>query len=352
MVTATEDRKPTFKAQVKAAAQESGLYIVRKKKLQSDLDRAAQVMGVREARYLVDYYYIQQEDRKRAHNQVRALLPGQEPHGIIAWLALNAEMLEDVIRNTLGQYANTRAEGRWADSIFGIGPVISAGLCAHVDITKCRTVSQLWRFAGYDRQQSWLGREGAKALVKEMRQQFPDREIPDAAIDALAERSRRNPENLRRLTLSDGGAITWASIEKVLAKRPWNASLKTLCWKASESFVKVSNNPKDFYGHLYAERKRQEEVRNEAGLYADQAAAKLEKFDIGHDTDAYKAYSAGFLPPAHIHGRAERWTVKLFLSHYHAVAYETHYGTPAPKPYVFDHLGHQHEIPIPNWPMQ
>ena len=348
----TTERKATFNAQVKAAAQESGLYIARKDELRRDLARAALTMGVQEARYLVDYYYMQQEDRKRAHNQVRSLRPNQEPHAVMAWLALNATMLEDLLREVLGQYANTRAEGRWADSIVGIGPVLSAGLVAHIDITKCRTVSQLWRFAGYDPQQSWLGREGAKALVKEMRQQFADREIPDAAIDALADRSRRNPENLRRLTLNDAGAITWASIEKVLAKRPWNASLKTLCWKLSESFVKVSNNPNDIYGHLYAERKRQEEARNQAGQFAAQAAAKLERFNIGHDTDAYKSYSTGFLPPGHIHSRAERWAVKLFLSHYHAVAYETYHGTPAPKPYVFDHLGHQRFIPIPNWPMQ
>ena len=350
-MTTTKERKPTIESIVKKAALESGLYIPREAELKKDLDQASLTMGVREARFLVDYYYTQQEDRKRAHNQVRSLLPNQEPHSIISWLAVNATIMEDVIRERLGVFAKTRAEGRWARSIVGIGPVLSAGLVAHIDITKCRTVSQLWRFAGYDPLQSWLGREGAEKLVKEVRQQFPTREIPDAAIDVLAERSRRNPENLRRLTLNDAGAITWASIEKVLAKRPWNASLKTLCWKIGESFVKVSNNPDDFYGHLYPERKVQEETRNQAGQYADQAAAKLEKFKIGRGTDAYKAYSTGFLPPAHIHSRAERWTVKLFLSHYHAVAYEVHYGTPAPKPYVFDHLGHQRFIPIPNWPM-
>ena len=58
------------------------------------------------------------------------------------------------------------------------------------------------------------------------------------------------------------------------------------------------------------------------------------------------------LPPAHIHMRATRWVVKLFLSHYHAVGYEIETGQKPPKPYVFEYLeGHAHYIAPPNWPM-
>ena len=64
-------------------------------------------------------------------------------------------------------------------------------------------------------------------------------------------------------------------------KRPWNAQLKVLCWKLGESFVKVSGNEKAFYGRIYKERKALEMAKNEAGEYAAQAAAKLEKFKIG-----------------------------------------------------------------------
>ena len=94
------------------------------------------------------------------------------------------------------------------------------------------------------------------------------------------------------------------------AKRPWNAALKTLCWKIGESFVKVSGNPGDFYGKLYAQRKLIEEQRNAAGAFAGQAAAKLKKFKIDKTTIAYQHYAAGKLPPAHIHARAKRWAVK------------------------------------------
>jgi hypothetical protein len=131
-------------------------------------------------------------------------------------------------------------------------------------------------------------------------------------------------------------------------KRPWNARLKRLCWLIGECFVKVSNNPNDFYGHLYRQRKAYETQKNESGEYAEQARLRLEKFRIGRDTEAYKYYSAGLLPPAHIHERAKRWTVKLFLSAYHEVAYFVHYGVLPPLPYPIVHLGHVHYLGVPN----
>ena len=130
-------------------------------------------------------------------------------------------------------------------------------------------------------------------------------------------------------------------------KRPWNASLKTLCWKIGESFVKVSGNEKSFYGKIYAERKQNEIARNEAGEFKEQAALKLQKFKIGKDTDAYAAYITGKLPPAHIHARAKRWTVKMFLSHLHEIWFTDEYGVAPPKPYAIVHLGHAHYIEPP-----
>jgi len=261
-------------------------------KLQKDIKAAAVTLSRDEARYLVDAYYIMQEDRKRSTNQVRALTESEEPHSVIAWLADNSGVLERNIRAVLGSYAATHVAGRWSQGIVGIGPVISAGLLAHIDIEKAPTVGHIWRFAGLD------------------------------------------------------PTVTWEKKEK----RPWNAALKSLCWKIGESFVKVSGHESDFYGKLYLERKAKEQARNDAGDLAEQAAAKLERFKIGKGTEAFAHYSAGHLPPAHIHARAKRWTVKLFLAHFHAVAYRARYGVDAPKPYVLSQLQHGHEIHVPNWP--
>jgi len=261
-------------------------------RLTKDIKTAASTMTADEARYLVDAYYQMQADRIRSNNQVRSLQEGDEPHQTIAWLAANAATLERNIKSALDVYTDAQVVGRWSKSLVGIGPVLSAGLLAHIDIQKAPTVGHIWRFAGLD------------------------------------------------------PTVTWAKKEK----RPWNASLKTLCWKIGESFVKVSGHEDDVYGKLYLERKAKEIARNDAGELAEQAAAVLTRFKIGKDTKARAYYEAGTLPPAHLHARAKRWAVKLFLAHWHAVAYREHYGTMAPKPYVISHRDHAHEIICPNWP--
>lgn len=260
-------------------------------RLTRDIVVASSTLGINEARYLVDTYYQLQDYRKAAANQDRALSESDEPHAVITYVATQMDVLENQIKRALGQWADSQPSAVWAQSIVGIGPVISAGLTAHIDITKAPTVGHIWRFAGLDPTSTW-----------------------------------------------DKGQ-----------RRPWNADLKVLCWKIGESFVKVSNNPNDVYGKVYAERKAEETERNTAGAFADQAERILSAKKIGKDTEAYKAYVTGKLPPAHIHARAKRYAVKLFLSHYHHVAYEIHYGEAPPKPYILTQPNHVHFLAPPNW---
>ena len=42
---------------------------------------------------------------------------------------------------------------------------------------------------------------------------------------------------------------------KAASLPPWNSDLKVLLWKIGESFMKVSSNPKSFYGLKYVEQK-------------------------------------------------------------------------------------------------
>ena len=259
-------------------------------RLRKDIRAASITLTPHEARYLVDTYYMLQEDRKRAANQVLALDTAGEPHEVVSWLLGSVQHLEDDIRKVLDTYSASRPLGRWARSIVGIGPVISAGLMCHIDIERAPTVGHIWRFAGLDPTQEWGKGE----------------------------------------------------------KRPWNASLKTLCWKIGESFVKVKGNDADVYGKVYDQRKQEEAARNLAGAYADQAAAVLKRTP-GHAQAA--TYRRGILPDGHLHARAKRYTTKLFLAHWHQVAYELHHGKPAPKPYIIEHGGHVHFIAPPNWPL-
>jgi hypothetical protein len=128
-------------------------------------------------------------------------------------------------------------------------------------------------------------------------------------------------------------------------KRPWNAELKVLCWKAGMSFMKFHNREDCYYGKLYKERKEYETQRNEALGNKDVALASMDR--VGKTTDAYKFYSEGKLPPAQIDARARRWVVKIFLSHLHAEMYRKHFGTEPPKPFAIAILGHAHMINPP-----
>lgn len=257
--------------------------------LTKDERAAASTLGRDEARFLVDAYYTMQENRIRATAQVRALSQSGEPNAVLQWLARMNLTLEQAIKVALDCYSASQPIGQWMRRQKGVGPVISAGLIAHLDIHKAKTAGAFWSFAGLD------------------------------------------------------PSVRWEKGQK----RPWNADLKVLCWKLGESFVKVSNLEDAFYGRFYRRTKDELIARNERGEFAEAARMKLEQFKIGKDTEAYKHYSQGRLPPAHIHARARRVTVKLFLSHLHEVWWKLEFGTEPPKPFSIAILNHTHYIPPP-----
>ena len=303
-----------------------------------------------EMRHMVDLYNQIQHFRMAGTNQVGAAERSGEPPGDFAkHIMKKLHGTEEEIARYLDEMVSQTAVGTWAKSIVGVGPVIAAGFLAHIDIRQAPTVGHIWRFAGLDPSQSWLGAVKARALVAELAGSGPLEEL----IPVVAGRVGCKTETLRKFATSDINdkpiKLTEESLSKAAAKRPWNAALKVLCWKLGESFVKTYNNPEGYYGQVYVSRKVTEEAMNNAGKFADQAASILKSKRLGKSTEAYKAYSQGKLPPAHIHARAKRYAVKLFLAHYHWVAYESEYGAPPPKPFVIEHLGHADLLTPPNW---
>jgi len=246
-------------------------------------------MTTTEVRFLVDAYYMMQDNRIRCNNQIGSMSETEEPCIVLHWLADQARTMENQIKAALNYYSNADPLGQWARSQIGVGEVIAAGLLAHIDITKAPTVGNIWSFAGLDPTAKW-------------------------------EKGQ---------------------------KRPWNARLKTLCWNIGQSFMKFHNNENCFYGHIYAERKAQEVSKNLAGDFADTAERTLKEKKFSKTTEAYKAYIKGRLPDGRIELRAERYAVKLFLAHYHEVAYKLHYGKSPPLPYPIAHLNHAHKIEVP-----
>jgi hypothetical protein len=252
-----------------------------------DIRAAAVVLNPSEVRFLVDFYYTIQNYRIRSAGQVRASVG--EPNALLKFVEGEFGLVEKRIVSALDTYTDTIPHGRWLKANYGIGPVIAAGLVSHIDIEKAPTAGHIWRFAGLD------------------------------------------------------PTVSWGKGEK----RPWNADLKVLCWKAGQSFVKFSGQDKCFYGKIFRARKDLEVSRNEAGSFAEQAARILTEKKIGKETEAYKAYIVGKLPPGQIQARAERYAVKMFISHLQTIWYFSHYGTMPPKPYVIEHKGHVDYLPPP-----
>lgn len=242
-------------------------------------------LTVAEVRSLVDAYFATRESGAELAKGAGAAA-SQTFRCLTGWHAA----MEEEISRALEVWTEDIPAARWAKSV-AIVPAMAAGLAAHIDIARCPTVGRIWRFAG---------------------------------LDPTREREPGKP-------------------------RPWNPSLKMLCWRIGESFANSSGTDGDFYGGLYLRRKLRENAANDAGEFAGQAAAKLRDRQSAADVEASKWHILGKLPPSHIEARARRWVVKLFLAHYHHVAWTVATGGPPPKPYVIGVLGHADYIAPPNF---
>jgi len=240
------------------------------------------------ARFLVSNYYAAQDARKRNDMQVRHLgdCVGNEMAEHLAWQAEANSVMEGQLQKPMLAYAEGSAAGRWLLSHIGIGAVLAAGLLAHLDVTKSDTAGGYWKFAGLD-----------------------------------------------------AGASKW---EKG-GKRPWNADLKQLCFHLGECIKRTSNHPDSFYGAFYRERKALLVARNDRGDFAERAKTYETK-----SADVKAKLAEGKLPDGNLDRQACNITVKMLLSHLHAVMYWDHYGKAPPKPFAIAILGHAHEVRVPH----
>ena len=256
----------------------------RKYPLSSEKILQAENLSAIELRLLVSNYYQAQEMRKRMDLQVRHL-GDRQPLQITTFAAEAFADIEQQIAKALDKLTADPV-ALWLKSQRGIGPVITAGLLAHIDISKAPTAGHIWSFAGL------------------------------------------NPE------------MKWEKGEK----RPYNAELKQLTWHAGQCFLKQSNDPDCFYGKLYREKKKEYEARNERGGFAGKAKEYKGVTDKGNK----QLLTDGKVPKAYIDACARRYAVKIFLSHLHAVMYWDHFKKAPPKPFAISILGHAHEIEIPH----
>lgn len=317
--------------------------------LSADLRAAALSLKPHEVRFLVDTYYTMQKQRIRCGNQTIALDKDGEPHKVISWLEAHSERLEAVVRSALRVYAEPKPLAQWTVSNCGIKWVLTAGLLGHIDLNKAPTVGHIYRFAGVDPSRTRLSTEAAEKLYQE---KAGGRKLDMAALEEIARAMHLRADVLYRMATmptkpgGDPRPLTARNVVAAMTRIPWNKQLKTLVWKIGQSLRLVCNRPASFYGPFYLRHKAEEIEANEAGQNATAAAAKLPRY--GKSTEAYKWLKQGKLSPGHILQRSERWTAKLFLSHYHWVGRELE-GLPVPAPYPVAFMGHKTIIPPPNW---
>jgi hypothetical protein len=336
-----------------------------------------------EARFMVDMYYTMQEQRVRINNQTKGLERDAEkagntpePHDGLDWTLVQFSTLEKQVARLLQVFTETHPMAWFFEQTLGIGPVLAAGLLAHIDIRKAPTVGHIWNFAGLNPETQWAGRDEAKKIWAES-----IGEDLEEKLFSAAGKIGRNPERLLHMatTKPDGTPVplSASSCIAAIARKPFNSQLKTLCWKIGDSFVKVSGREDAVYGRLYRERKAIEWRRNLSGANQAAAANALAAKKIGKDTDAFAWYSGAcdpdkaaalleegkpptaasckaiagsgvpMIPPAQVDMRARRWAVKLFLSHLHQRWYEEEYATAPPKPFAIAIQNHAHYIEPP-----
>lgn len=236
-----------------------------------------------EARFLVSQYYDMQNMRKRADMQIRHLGDKVLPT-LLQYTADSAAMIEAQLVKGLKNFAESDPVGLWMLAQDGVGPVIAAGMLAHLDIEKAPTAGHFWSFAGLDPTRKW-------------------------------EKGQ---------------------------KRPWNADMKQLCYHLGECAKRISWKEDAFYGRFYLERKKLIEERNATGGYAERAKTFFTK-----SAEWKKVLEESKLPAGNLDRQACNITAKIFLSHLHAVMYWNRYHRAPAKPFAIAVLGHAHEVRIP-----
>lgn len=338
-------------------------------KLSKDLRAATQDLTRDEARYLVARYYHIQTDRQRLSNQTKALGKAEKPHEVIEHFKKQALQLEKSILLALDIYSNNSIMGQWARSIIGIGPVIAAGLDAWIDPANCRTAGDIYSLGGVNPEAIWLGRKKSETLIRGLLDKHGLKKPTEELVRFAAGEAGINPDRLMVRLGAD--ATNKTKVVSMLSKRPWNADLKTLIWKIGESFKNFSGNPKSFYGRVYKERKWYEWQKNAKGDYIEQVMSKRDKST--NDADIRRPWWLGcyttdyvldaivggvdlrelkpnvevgkgipMLSPGHITERSKRYAAKLFLCHWHTVAWRKVLNKEPPAPYPEAILNHAH----------
>lgn len=287
-----------------------------------ELKTGSKTLSREEFRILVLTFYDAQENRKRSRNQIRAMSDTRPI--LLPTIANFNEDMEAQIEKILAWYVQNDPLGAWCIAQRGVSTKYAANLLAHI------------RFETYRKIRT---DEGLVIMKDDNGNEVTERVQTPSRVWAFA------------------GLDPTRKMEKG-QRRPWNARLKTVCHLIGDSFTRLHKGYEyeskttgrtikvepSWWGQLFLDRWTYEKEMNENRAFADQAASILREWPNHKQA---KTYADGRLPAGHILKRAQRWTVKMFLSCYHYVGYCIEFGEEPPKPYAIAILKHSDEIVPP-----
>ena len=361
------------------------------KKLDKEVVLSAAKLTNAEARLVISGYYMAQDQRKAFDSGARHVGDkGPEAENFLEYISDISATLEKEMSKSLSEYVKGAGPvGDWMTAQVGIGPVISAGCLAHIDMDQCPTAGHIWSFAGLNPERKWNSAEFVRGMVSTARKGHDDWTAflsvcedlhvrptlvlknadivsEELSVEAAREYLETQPvaisavpyyhgDNLLKNSLSaeqlpaayskltGESKLDWKALTKALSKRPYNAQLKQISYHMGEGFKRKHNIPGCFYGQIYKQRKDFLVARNEAGYNAERA-----KTFRTNSAEVKKLLVQGKLPPINLDRQACNYAAKIFFSHLHAVWYWHKYNRLAPRPYAIEILGHAHIIEIPH----
>jgi len=260
-------------------------------------------------RTLVDMYYDFQSQRIQTQLRIEA---SKREHFLteddlsiygLTTIFQNAAAFEvDIEKIIKRQLKNHALYNQYLTRITGIGPMLAAGLIAYIDdIEKFDHVSSLWQYCGY----------GMNRYCEQCKK------------PTYVEVEYHTGKTAKKLHPLETCHICQEKTQIILQRRisgyqsNWNDKLKVLAWKAGISFVKQSAD-RSKYRKLYDKIKKDEH--------------RLHPKKIKENSKTL--YNDG-----HLHNRAMRKVVKIFLAHFWQT-WRRQKGLEAPEPYAKQLLGH------------
>lgn len=307
-------------------------------------------MSIFEARKLIGMYWRLQ----KARIGTDLSLDGIDNPGHI-YMARSIRRIETQIRRAMDAFVDQHTAGRWASQVDGIGPVIGASLVAYVDVLICGdNVNKLFRYAGLDPSAIWVTHGDLNIAFEEVKNKYGPVLSPDH-IQFICNKFRKNIKLVIGHAKSYGdGTLNWESFRRALVIRPHNPALKLICHYIGEQFMLRSNEkPDSLYSQIYRNHFEFNDKKNDEGGFAEEAkkifgSKRWKRFD--ESSPAYWL-ERGFLPKIHIKMRSRRYTTKIFLTHYHQVAYYDMFHKLPRKPWILEKMGGA-EYVCPNWPFK